>query len=458
MSNFIFSRRALQRMIGDLAVVLERDQLTSIVERLNRPGDARLPAMWELVMLAAFSTIGKLRHEIELPNGRRPDIELTASADGGAPVLIIGDVATISDAGLDEQNPVGVLSTELSRLAMKAGLNANHFGYDIRGGHVGPFRDGRMKLFLPKKGPLLELMREEVEPWICAVKDDPDQPRQFEYHQDEVAFSLTYNPMQPYARGCYANYAVAASRDKNPLFRGLKSKVAQLKQAPQNALRLLIACDGDSELLRQSKQMRSPGVFGSREVAEDFLRQNSSIDAVLLVTIDEQRLACGMATTYRMRYDLAIAPPPARSQRMTSDAISALDSLLREAVKRIPQPVQSAYNAALRCSEPGYGPDMIGGYEMGGEYVRLSSRALQRLLAGDLTVKDFIEAHGWNDGHGPKNPFARMAHAGRMIQEVKVDDAGDEDDDWLTFRFGMPDPAVAPFTVPGTAEQTDPKR
>lgn len=446
MSNFVFSRRALQRSINRLSAKLERRQLASIVDRLNRAGDARLPAMWELVLLDALAQVGTLRHEGQLPNGRRPDFEWTATASNGEGLLIVGDVATVSDAGLDEQNPVEDLGAELSRLASKAGLDPNHFGYDVRGGRVGPYGDARIKLSLPSKGQLLALMREEVTPWIRRLMRSPGQPDRFEYVAPGVGFSLTYDPKQRYARGGHLCYDVAASLDKNPLFGALKGKVKQLRHAPPEALRLIIACDGGSALLRESP-LYSPGTFNARQVATDFLRQNSSIDAVLLVAVHEER-PLGYRATYQMKYDWVVAPPHTRSPRMTAGAIASLDAVLRAAVTHVPQPVRSAYNAAIRCREPGYGPDMIGGYTMSEGRISLSSRALQRLLAGELTVDEFVATHGWNDKPGTSNPFARMSRAGRMIIKIDIEDAGDKDDDWLSFNFGPPDPAGAPFCLP----------
>lgn len=448
MSNFVFSRRALQQSINRLAALLQRDQLSSIVDRLNRSGNSRLPAMWELVMLDALSREGVLRHESPLPNGRCPDFELTVSLAASEQIQVIGDVATVSDAGLDEQNPVDVLRAELYRLAAKAGLNPNHFGYDVRGARVGPYGDARMKLFLPLKGPLLMLMGKEVAPWIFRLKTEPQQPNSFEYATPEIGFSLTYDPMQRYARGGHLSYDVAASRDKNPLFKALKGKIDQLKGVSPTAIRLVIACDGGSALLRQSLLMRSPGTFIAREVAEDFLRKNSSIDAVLLATIEEQRQILDPTTTFRMKYDIVVAPLRVRSQRMTPVVIAALETVLSKAVQHIPQPIQSAYNAAARCHLPGCGPDMIGGYKMTDRNISLSSRALQRLLAGEITNHEFIAAHGWNDAQGPSNPFSRAVRSGQMIIKIEIEGAGDKDDDWLTFSFGMPDPAAAPFCVP----------
>lgn len=448
MSNFVFSRRFLQQSINNLVLTLKREQLVSLVDRLNRLDDGRLPAMWELVMLNALAGVGELRHEVELQNGRRPDIELTVTPKNGKPFMIIGDVASVSDAGLDEQNPVSVLSNELSRLVTKAGLNPNHFGYDVRGEREGSYGDSRVKLLLPSKTLLLALMRAEVPPWISRIKVAPHQFHSQDFSSSDANFSLTYDPTQRYARGGHLSYDVATSREKNPLYRALKGKVNQLKQAPSAALRLIIACDGDCALLRQSSLMRTPGTFTAREVVENFLRKNSSIDAVLLVTIDEQRQVLASTTTFCMKYDLVVAPPQARSSRMTPVAIAALDTVLREGLQRIPTPVLSTYNAVTRCRTQEVGPDMIGRFKMANGEVSLSSRALLRLLAGEISSSDFLEAHDWIKGSRFINPFAKAMISGQMISKVEVRGADENDDDWLTFSFGQPDPAAASFKVP----------
>ena len=82
--------------------------------------------------------------------------------------------------------------------------------------------------------------------------------------------------------------------------------------------------------------------------------------------------------------------------------------------------------------------------------ISLSSRALQLLLAGEITGNEFIAAHGWNDKHGPSNLFARAARSGQMITKIEIEGVVDKDDDWLTFSFGPPDPAAAPFCVPSS--------
>jgi hypothetical protein len=49
--------------------------------------------------------------------------------------------------------------------------------------------------------------------------------------------------------------------------------------------------------------------------------------------------------------------------------------------------------------------------------------------------------------------ISHMTCSGRMITKIEVESAGDKDD-WLTFSFGLPDPAAAAFRVPFTATLT----
>jgi hypothetical protein len=162
MSNFVFSRRAIQHTLDQLGSVLTNDELEPIVQRLNRVGSQRLHAMWEVVMLNALARVGTLHYERSLPGGRRPDFQLDVAENDGSHLSIVGDILSVSDAGLDEQNPIDTLSDELARLAVKAGLKAAHFAYRVGGGRVGRYNDARIQLSLTNRGDLLKLMNSEV--------------------------------------------------------------------------------------------------------------------------------------------------------------------------------------------------------------------------------------------------------------------------------------------------------
>jgi hypothetical protein len=102
--------------------------------------------MWEIVFLSALARIGALRHEVPLSNGSRPDFEISALG-----TTILGDITTVSDAGRHTANPVHYLDAEIRRLAKKHLLHPNHFDLTVRGSHIGPFGDSRVKLKLPDR-------------------------------------------------------------------------------------------------------------------------------------------------------------------------------------------------------------------------------------------------------------------------------------------------------------------
>jgi hypothetical protein len=445
MSNFVFSRRAIQHTLDQLGSVLTNDELEPIVQRLNRVGSQRLHAMWEVVMLNALARVGTLHYERSLPGGRRPDFQLDVAENDGSHLSIVGDILSVSDAGLDEQNPIDTLSDELARLAVKAGLKAAHFAYRVGGGRVGRYNDARIQLSLTNRGDLLKLMNSEVWPWIEGVATRKDEKSHFEYAKDGVAFSLAYDPARKYGGGGYLAYNVAASLDKNPLFGALKSKAKQLRGASESAVRAIIVTDGDCGILQTPVIMRSHGTFSAREVAKDFLRQNSSVDFVLLVSVTEHRHPIVPGSSYQMTYDVVTAPVGSISKRVTDEIKSTIDKTLLDVVKHIPAPVQSPRNAALRCRETKFGSDKIGAYKMTRNKIKVSSRAVLRLLAGEISPEEFSSAHEWNGERG--NPFRQMLHSGRLIESASVQDGGDEDDDWLEFSFGAPNPAAAPFRV-----------
>ena len=112
----------------------------------------------------------------------------------------------------------------------------------------------------------------------------------------------------------------------------------------------------------------------------------------------------------------------------------------------IPQPTQTPANAARIVREGDLGHDMMGAYRDSGSRVRLSARAVQRLLAGEIAYEQFAAAHGWDGEHRGRNPFLRALIRGEMIDASRVESAGDKDDDWLEFQFAN-DPAVAAFRI-----------
>ena len=440
--EFHFTRRDIQRRLDELALALPIEQVATLADNLNAMGPRRLPTMWEVVLLHGFAGAGAVKHEDPLPSGKQPDIAL--QLDDGASRKLIADVATVSDAGLDEANPVERLSEELTRLARKAGLDPNCFGYDVRGDYFGAYGDRKPKLFLPKPGQLQLVMKSKVEPWIEGLA--PDAPSSLAVDENGATFKVTYTPGQRFATGSHMSYDGAYSRDRNPLFNALKGKLDQLRGAAAEDIRMLIACEGDCALLRGTPMAGVHGSYTARDVAVDFLRQNSSVDFVLLVGMEEGAFFPGRTRRLALAPELIASAQNIKSGRLTDTVLKSIGDVCQIALDRLPKPVLEAYNAMRRLRESVIGQDGIGGFERGGWKVKLSRRAVQRLFAGEIDAKTFAEAHDWDVRH--PNPFKQALAAGRLIDEIKVVPRENKDDDWLEFSFAPPDAAAGPFRAP----------
>ncbi len=415
---FVFSRRAIQGKLDLLEDVLSPEQHAELVNRLNQPVRQRLAAMWEVVFLQALSQVAVIRHEVALPNRRRPDFGFEFD-DAGDRRTIVGDITSVSDVGLDKQNPFREFCDEGSRLARRFGLDPNHFRYDVAGEKDGEWPKQKMKLLLPTGEAFTQLIKKVVEPFFRGLV------RQWA------------------SGGGHPCYDLAISLTANPIYRALRAKVDQLRAAPENAIRIIILCDGDCAAMRKSV---FPSNYSARQIATEFLRTTSVVDLVLLATVEQRNPHDLRLRDYVMNYDLTAAPPRQRSARISDDIIEAVQLLLERSVREIPTPMTDACNAALRCEESGYGLGKHGGYEMSGNVVKISARLVQELLAGDVSAEKFAEFHRWSQELGETpNPFARSLRRGELISAINVIDCGDEDDNQLEFRFGPPDPAVSPF-------------
>lgn len=400
-------------------------------------------------MLHALSQTGKLKHEQPLPNGRCPDFSWTINRNDGNALTVTGDITTISDDGLDAQNPLRYISEEIRRLASKFGMRPGNFWIDVRGETTGPSHRSKMRLMLPEKSEIGGFIKTELEPWFSSIRAAPTLKSKFESTENKNNFKIIYDPNWQNGGGSYTSYTVATSKTINPLFSALKKKVKQLNGAPDDSFRMIIACDGGCDLIRNGNQGKSHYTYSAREVAEDFLRQNSSIDAVLLATIDEKHHPFGIPTEHKMSYELICAPILARSHRATNEVVELLTAALRGALLKIPRPLRPAYHSASLLKTPGAGYDQLGSYSMQGNKITISSRGLLRLLAGEISTEEFIRAHRWDDETNDPNPFTNHLKSGFMISSLDVTGGANSDDDKITFTIDKFDVAAGPFTFPG---------
>ena len=434
---YVFSRRAIQARIDELEDALTLDQRRGLTHRLNKPGSQRFATTWETVLLSALNRIGIVTYEQPVSDGRAPDI---AFCYRGSDEHIYAEITSVSDAGLNEQNPVARFWLELEIAAVKHGVLPNGLGFQIGNSKHGTPGNSKIKLLLPARADTQRVFRQYIIPFLKEINALNRVQHAIQIDEPGISITITYNRAQRFMSGGHASYKVTRSLRSNPLWHCLKSKVRQLKGVATDDTKGIIVCDAGCELLSQSGHHQ----FNADDIIRDFLRRNSSIRFVASFTteiVSSNRI--GETPPYRV---VAKLWP---SKNCSPSITRLLRNLLNDIVENLPTPVIDAQNGATRCNVRGYGLGNFGGFQMGIgngiRTVRIPSRSLLALLSGQMSPSEFLAPFQQDIGapgqaHKLPNPFQRAVLEGRMINRVRVDPAVNENDDWITFEFGDPDP------------------
>lgn len=434
----IYPRRALQRRLNELREVLDGEAVDKLAVRLNRAGKDRIAAMWEVVVLHGLSKCGTLHNEAALASGRRPDIDFEQGA-----LRFTADVTTVSDEGLDKDNPYQELSDLIESAKRKLNLPIGGLDLVVRAKHDHTKRGTRTMLMLPPRAKLQEFVRQTIVPQLREQIDAGMPVLRIAIDDGDIGLDVTIDPTKsPYSLGNIAAYDVPKIKDRNPLYYALKGKADQLRGA--DGLTGVIVGDGDCVALLGRSANRDE--VSTRQIIAEFFRQFSSVDFVLLLSVRETRSGwCPI-------------PPPVRRNdaslyvRDRCEAGPALDNLFRAMVEHFPKPAMMPVNGALRAREDGYHLGHHGGYEMSGSKVRIGLREFTEIFAGLRTLQDNgaknVEA-ARKLSQEPNRVQAIIVHnllEGRLpasIEIIKTDE--NDNDDWVEIRFGEIDPAIAPL-------------
>lgn len=434
----IFARRALQRRLDELRAPLGAEAVSKLASRLNKPGKDRLAVMWEVITLHALSGLGELRHETPLESGKQPDITFKYGD-----LLVTADVTTVSDRGLHEQNPWRELGDLIEEEKTRLGLPIGGLALRIESDMQRTSRGQKTVLRLPERKLLRDFVRDRVGPQLKSQLDQGIQAPSIAIEDGSIAIQIVIDPNgSPYSSTSYASYDVPSIRDRNPLYSALRSKAKQLRGA--SGLVGVIVGDGDSKTLAGG--MSGSGSFNGRAIAEEFLRQYSSMHFVLLLSVREEQYAW-----YRA-HD--------RKQWLNGELIfskvnqipAELETMFKRMLDVFPKPVEMPINAAHRAKESGFGWGHHGGFKMSGERLRVSAREVLEMLAGRRTAQEINQLHdqldrgissGPNSIPGLMDLYLSRGQLPVSISVIKTDE--NDNDDWIEFEFGPPDPAITPF-------------
>lgn len=268
----IYARRALQRRLNELRPVLGDTATSALARRLNRPGRDRVAAMWEVAVLHGLAGLGRIENEVPLGSGRRPDLAFSSGK-----IAFVADITSVSDDGLDAQNPFFELSQEIE--AAKARLGLPIGGLDLRVDSRDELskRGRRRVLTLPHRKNVRDFVRTQIEPELREQIKAGETTLAVAIKSVNVSLSLTIDPARGHINsGGYAAYDTPTIRDRNPLYNAMKLKADQLRDVA--GIKGIIVGDAGSRGL--ADRSFSPDGLSAEAIIHELFRQYSSIEFV----------------------------------------------------------------------------------------------------------------------------------------------------------------------------------
>jgi hypothetical protein len=434
----IFARRNVQNALDRLSETLSVKDLGHLVNSLNERTFKALATEWEIMMMDALSPLGTLEHERNCGGTRLLDIVFSGA--GELNVEFAADVRTVSDANLEDENPIEPLRKETYRLARKVGLSGAGLDLRVESEEVGPYGDRKERLMLPTKSEIPDFVRAQILPFLRQIKAEPDRDRDMQCVQPGVQLRLRYNSQEKEGSSAgWTDYSVPYSPDRNPLYHALKAKADQLRGSGWQGLRGIIICDGGCSALKERSRINN--AFGCREITDHFFeRHKRTVTFILVIEIVERHQSFGAPPQILLEPKLFWNP---RHFPTDKDRIAKVFTAM---MHRLPPPMMTPRNALNRLAgkNSNIGDSFYGGCKMKGNEIKISARTLVELLAGTLDQKRFLEDHGAI----VSGFFNRQILNGNTIDSVNLEQCEGKDDDWIILKFDGPDAAISPFHLP----------
>ncbi|MCL4500388.1 MAG: hypothetical protein M1438_00855 [Deltaproteobacteria bacterium] len=409
---------------------------------------------WEVLLLYTFSIVGKVVHEKDFGGRRKVDIYFETYED--PKYNFVAEITTISDKGLDQNNPIEAFSNEVYKIVGEYGLSGNSFHIQV-GGRKGPTCKGehKVELKLPGRARFSQtILNKGFRDFLKEVINSPNSLHHYNVNSPDAAVMIKYDPNQRFASGNYPSYKEMIILTENPIYDALNSKVSQLIDSNFNGHLGIFLCDGGSELF--AKKPAPWFSYSIGEVINHFLSNNEAVKFVVTFTTKPRQ----QLSTFSSKHDYVmnvILYEGLKFDEITFD----IREILKKVIKAFPKPETFPLGALKFLEWKGNlnkGRSHFGGMELGASKertrVKVSARALLELLAGDVDQKKFFQEHGFIpsefDHSSLFNPFSAALKRGELIKNIILEESDSQDDDWITFELKGPDPAISPYVVPTT--------
>jgi hypothetical protein len=422
----IFSRRNLYQILAENARFVRHRPLSEHIKRLNGNDQVqRVTTEWEAVILYGLSKLGSVDHEPKVPGSSKPDVLFTHPS--GTALM---EITSVSDRGLDEQNPIGKFSDRLVELVRKHGFDPQHFRLQVQGNwHDLRIGGPKARLYIPREKDFdAAVFNKGFHRFLDDIRMSPRLKRNFSVAGMDAQVTITYDPAQRYFSMSYLAYTVPFSATENTIYRALEEKGRQLKRSGFKGIKGVVLCDGGCNALHGRAQ-RGLNLDAS-DIVSTFLSNYRLVDFVLTMLVESDN--SGRSGPEHLR---VVARPYVL--RADNPAASLVGYLRERLPRELPNPENIPINAYGLENE---GKSFTGGWVMSGQSIKMSSRAVMGLLSGVTNQEDFM-----SDNPQVKERFARALREGRMLKGVRIESGKQRDDDWIEFTFSEPDFAISPF-------------
>ncbi len=434
----IFSRRTLQHIIDDNSFFMTLDQLKSRMVILNRSFDiSAIATEWELVVLNAFSKLGKVDYEKKF--GGKSEIDVFFQLDKVPKSCFIADITAVTDQGYEQNNPIEEFKKEFYKKIRKSGLQPNSFSLNVEAEKVGGYEKQKVRLKLPRDNKEKQEVNGQVQLFLSYIKNNKLSACKSKISTKHCELLLTYNPKQSFASSRYLSYKVAYNLKTNPIINTLKAKKKQLNNTGFSGSKGIIICDGDCYSLRDTKGT-------SQRIIKDFLRQNTSVSFIITIVVKRHHATGKLGKPF---LDIAIYFNPKAKYPLSGE----LKEILHQLPEQFPDPVSDVTNT-LNYLKSKYKKQGLSEYgrlvvEKDGKIIKIPARSLLQLLAEKIPLDRFLKDH--HLVRDQKNPFSnnffkQNFDQGRLINKIHIE-LTKFDDELIVFEFGEPDPAISDFNM-----------
>ena len=430
----IFSRRRLQAMLDDLRpLLLEKKKVNDLLSRLkNKKSEQVLGAEMELALLWGIKQVADIEIEPILPNSaRKPEAYTEGLFD--TPSYI--EITTLSDGGLSGEKEMSRAAQTITTFSNSIKKSTGNFMYytfqESSSWKEGSFTRQRC---VTSDFELDDIQKAQLRAWILVCKssdrlrlqnDKIDVTIEIKAHRQKEGFNF-WCSLPP----------LAYDIEDNPLYKRLEDKERQLSGVHEKYYKVIFLADGGSSLLKNLTDKDHLQLYKSgQEIINKFM-ENTSIDLVFVFSPKRNNSSFHPALD-NLNWQVSLF-----SKNDKEVSLEKLNKLLT----LMPAPRFEGYQARSLQKQTAFYP-LSRGWYLGKKIttgkiltMKISARALQEFLAGDITQDQFEDTT-----LGEKSHFKLWLMQGYTISDVKFESAGrDKDDDYIVFSFDK-NPSASSF-------------